>query len=149
LRNGTPSGLKGCWFVGSVLYLARDALLKQIANAIGQYGLSVFEEPANRANLLLLKREAFSHEAEVRVIFVQKNAEPHQEIVRIPIEPSAVFDEISFDPRLETFERREREAVIRSLGYDGSITESDLYQRTLLQVDLAQKEGLQSSAPAA
>lgn len=58
----------------------------------------------------------------------------------MPIEPSAVFDEISFDPRLETFERRERGAVIRSLGYKGAITESDLYQRTLLQVGLIDTE---------
>ena len=84
--------------------------------------------------MLLLKREAFSHEAEVRVIYVQQNQEPRDAIIRVPIEPAAVFDEISFDPRLEPFEWYERETMIRSLGYEGKITKSDLYQRAILEV---------------
>jgi hypothetical protein len=54
----------------------------------------------------------------------------------VPINPNEVFEEIAFDPRLATFERREREAIIRSLEYTGKITETGLYQRTLLQVSL-------------
>jgi hypothetical protein len=116
IRSGNPPSLNGQWSIGAVMYLSRDALLQEIANAIGRHGLQVFEVHSNRAKLLLLKREAFSHEPEVRVIYVQQNQEPREAIIRVPIEPSAVFDEISFDPRLETFERREREAMIRSLG---------------------------------
>ncbi|MBI1896887.1 MAG: hypothetical protein HYS04_10210 [Acidobacteria bacterium] len=149
VRSGNPSGLNGQWFVGAVMYLSREALLQEIANAIDRHGLQVFEVPSNRAKLLLLKREAFSHEAEVRVIYVQQNQEPRETSIRVPIEPSAVFDETSFDPRLETFERREREAVIRSLGYEGAITDSDLYQRTLLQVHLVDKDNTGSDPSAA
>ncbi len=134
LLAGTPPGLKGHWFVGAVQYLPREALLQEIANAIGRHGFQVFEVPSNRAKLLLLKRDAFSHEAEIRIIFVRQNREPREAVIRVPIEPSAVFDEMSFDPRLQTFERRERETVARSLGYQGQIAESGLYQRTLLEV---------------
>lgn len=134
LCAGSAEGPIGHWFLGAVQYLPSEALLREIATAIDQHGLSVFELPSNRARLLLLKREAFSHEAEVRVIFVQQNPEPRPARIHIPIEPSAVFDEISFDPRLGTFERKERELVIRSLGYTGAISESGLYQRTLLEV---------------
>lgn len=134
LVSGTPAHRRGHWFVGRVNYFPREKLLQEIANSIGQHGLRVFENPVNRAKLLLMKRDAFSHEAELRVIFVQQNSEPKERLFRVPVDPSAVFDEISFDPRLETFERRERETVIKSLGFKGAFRESDLYQRTLLQV---------------
>lgn len=134
LVSGAPAHRRGHWFVGAVNYLPREKLLQEIANAIGQHGPRVFEIPVNRAKLLLLKRDAFSHEAELRVIFVQQNQEPKEPIFRVPADPSVVFDEISFDPRLETFERRERETIIKKLGFKGTFQESDLYQRTLLQV---------------
>ena len=134
LNEGNPSGQKGHWFLGSVKYLDREGVLQEIANAIGAHGLHVFEVPSNRAKLLLLKRDAFSHEAEVRAIFVQDDAAQRGPILRVPIDPSKVFDDISFDPRLEVFERREREAVVKSLGYTGTISDTGLYQRTLLQV---------------
>jgi len=136
LVKGNPSGLQGRWFLGSVKYLEREALEQEIANAIGAHGETVFEVPSNRAKLLLLKRNAFSHESEVRVVFVQRDAKRGEPVIRVPIDPAEVFDEVSFDPRLETFERREREAVVRRLGYADAITETGLYQRTLLQVTL-------------
>jgi hypothetical protein len=136
LLAGTPDKMKGHWFLGKVMYLSREALFQEIANAIKKCGLKVFEEPKNRARLLLLKREAFSHEDEVRVIFVQKNPEPRNKLINVKINPSEVFDEISFDPRLEKFEFKEREMVIKNLGYKGVITESELYKRIVLQVDL-------------
>jgi hypothetical protein len=140
VRSGNPSGLSGKWFVGAVQYLSSKALLQEIANAVSKDGLNCFEVPSKRANLLLLKREAFSHEAEVRVIYVQQNQEPCDAIVRVPIEPSALFDQISFDPRLAPFEWYERETMIRSLGYKGEIIKSDLYQRTVLEVLLDDTE---------
>jgi hypothetical protein len=149
LVEGNPSGLRGHWFLGSVKYLERKAVLQEIANAIGAHGLQVFEVPSNRAKLLLLKRDAFSHEAEVRAIFVQDGAERRGPIIQVPIKPSEVFDDISFDPRLETFERREREAVVRSLGYTGTISDTGLYQRTLLQVGLIGEGGEPGGGPPA
>ncbi len=50
-----------------------------------------------------------------------------------------MFDEITFDPRLEVFERREREAMVRRLGYTGVIADSNAYERTILIVDLERR----------
>ena len=136
LISGTSTTLKGHWFLGSVIYLSEAAVLQEIANAIGQHGLRVFEVPSNRAKLLLLKREAFSHEAEMRAIFVQQDREPNEPIMQVTIDPSEIFEEIVFDPRLETFERRERETIIKSLGFKGVIRDSGLYQGTLLEVGM-------------
>jgi hypothetical protein len=139
LIAATESAPNGSCYIGFVRYHSQSALLQEIANAIGQHGNDVFSAPINRAKLLLLKREAFSHEAEVRLIYVRHHTDPPQPLLHIPIDPVEVFDEITFDPRLVTFERKERESVVRSLGYTGSIGESLLYQRTLLEVVLNDK----------
>jgi hypothetical protein len=119
-----------------VQYLAGDALLQEIANAVGTIGLNVFEHPANRAKLLLLKRDAFAHEAEVRLIQVCHGSDSPDPVLRVQIDPNAVFNEISFEPRLAAFERKEREVAIRNLGYTGPFRESGLYDGVLLQVSL-------------
>jgi hypothetical protein len=139
LRAGNPSGLLGHWFVGRVMYLPSDSVLQEIASAIDQHGLDVFANPSNRARLLLLKREAFTHEAEVRAIFVQQTPEPVRAMIQVPVDPSAVFEEVMFDPRLAPFERIERETVIKSLGYTGVIRTPELYQGILLTVELPRK----------
>ena len=102
-------------FVGAVKYLEQNGLLQELANAIGSLGLGVFEHPSNRAKLLLLKRKQFSHEAEVRLIIVGKYPHSSDEIARVEIDPNALFDEMSFDRRLNPAERGEREATMRSL----------------------------------
>lgn len=58
------------------------------------------------------------------------------DMLRIPFEPNAVFEEVTFDPRLITFEREERKANARKLGYKGPFRDSMLYQGVLLQVPL-------------
>jgi hypothetical protein len=133
---GTDPGPKVDCFVGSVQYLRQEALLQEIANAVGSFGLNVFGHPANRAKLLLMKRMAFAHEAEVRLIVVYRQQTSSERTFPIRIDPNSVFDEIAFDPRLERFERMEREAAFKSLGFTGRFGESQLYMGALLQIRL-------------
>ena len=65
---------------------------------------------------------------------VRHRSDSSDPIFRTRIDPNAVFDEITLDPRLEIFERKEREMVIRNIGYTGPFRESQLYQGVLLQV---------------
>ena len=134
LLAGVQSEPEVSCFIGSVQYLEQTELLQQIANAIGFAGLDAFENPANRAKLLLMKREAFAHEAEVRMMAIHHRSGLSDSISWVPIDPNAVFDEITFDPRLETFERMEREISIRNLGYAGPLRGSQLYEPVELQV---------------
>ena len=136
LLEQTQSRNRVSCFIGSVQYLGQEALLQQIADAVGTVGLNVFEHPANRAKLLLMKREAFANEAEVRLILVRHGSDSSDPVFRTHIDPNAVFDEISFDPRLASFERIERESVIKDLGYTGPCREWLLYKPTHLLVAL-------------
>ncbi|PMS43542.1 hypothetical protein [Vibrio parahaemolyticus] len=136
LLLNTPKTLYGTWFMGAVNYLDRQSLFNYIGNTIRKHGLKVYSNPNYRAKLLLLKREAFSHENELRVLFVQSEIQSTRSLLQVQIEPNMVFDEVSFDPRLDLFERKEREDVVRKLGFLGSINNNDLYQRVLLQISI-------------
>lgn len=136
LESGIPAGLTGNCYIGSVQYMAQPKLLQVIANTVDRFGKNAFDQPSNLANLALLKRDAFSHESEVRLIFIGDKNEPGTKSIKVQIDPNALFDEVTFDPRLEIFERRERESVAKNLGYTGNIVESYLYARIELVVQL-------------
>jgi hypothetical protein len=120
-------------FVGAVLY-KDDAEIRQILrNVVEAHGPDAVGRGQLRAELLLLKRRFFSHEAEVRVICVDDRENPEQSMIQIPIQPE-IFDEVQFDPRLELFERNEREQRIRGLGYAGCFGSSDSYRGVLLDL---------------
>jgi hypothetical protein len=125
-------------FVGAVQYAAEQKIGQKLANAIGDHRASLLSLGCgrSRAELLLMKRNAFSHENEVRLVCVDNREAPESiEMVRIQVDPSFVFDQVMFDPRLETFERRERESIIREAGYTGELAESRLYQRMNCEID--------------
>ncbi len=126
---------KSC-FIGEVWYGSHKQILQELANLIGRHGPAALDRGRLRAELMLLKRNAFSHEAEVRAICIDgrpMNEQPH---IRIPVEPDQFIEEVEFDPRLLLFERQEREAVARGLGYSGSFKDSGLYEGQLLEVVL-------------
>lgn len=124
-------------FVGAVQYHTREEILQSLANEIGLLGLNAFTEPRIMAQASLRKRHEFSHESEVRLMYVETRKNTNEPLIRLPIDPNVLFEEISFDPRLETFERNEREAVARSLGYKGPVVESILYKKTGTVISLA------------
>jgi hypothetical protein len=122
-------------FIGDVEYLSTEELLDLLAILIAKHGKETFEDSANRVRLLMAKREGFSHEKEVRIGVILTDAvDLTGKVFKFNFEPELLFDEITFDPRLEDFERKERERDFRSLGYTGLYGASSLYQRTLLNI---------------
>jgi hypothetical protein len=113
-------------FVGEVRYGEGHAIQQHIVDLIGQHGPREIGRGQLRAELQLLKRQAFAHEAEVRMICVDDGRGDQQPFVQIPINPSKLFDEVTFDPRV--MERSEREEQARRLGYTGPFGNSDLYR---------------------
>ena len=134
LEAGTQDQPKGQCYIGSVQYMAHKELLQYIANGVGEVGKTIFDYPDNLANLALLKRQAFSHESEVRLMFISDDPTPASKLRRVQIDPNEIFDEIAFDPRIG--EQGVRENVVRDLGYTGKIVGSELYKRLELIVQL-------------
>lgn len=136
LETGTKERLAGQSYIGSVRYISEDGLAMEVLDIFIKLKEHVFDQLDNLVNFALLKRNAFSHEAEVRLLFISDNPDPATKHIRVKIDPNAIFDEVTFDPRLEGFERKEREDVVRKLRYSGKIVASNLYQRPDLSIFL-------------
>lgn len=91
-------------------------------------GPTYFSTPDGRAESLCTKRAQFSHESEVRIVCVGTEKLGTGDAIRnFPVNPNALFTDVAFDPRLMTFERREREKALRAAGYSGPVRDDVSY----------------------
>jgi hypothetical protein len=100
LRSWSPSHADTSCFIGAVQYGDGDQIQQELTNRIDRYGPEGLRDGRPRADLLLFKRKAFQHEAEVRLVYIEGRDIPAPPDVRVPIDPNDVFDEVTFDPRL-------------------------------------------------
>ncbi len=121
------------------LYVAKvsyaEEPLQPIIDALAALGPTKLGEGFARAKSLTFKRMAFSHEQEVRVIALAQPGTTDN-VIYVDININEVFQEVVFDPRLIEFERKEREAWLRSLGYTGDIGVAASYMTTYFQIPL-------------
>lgn len=84
---------------GNVHYLSQSDLNKRAralhAELAGSFDIS------KAIDFLYMKREAFDHEAEYRVVLIDNNSEPDQVTkgLRVSINPTQLLDSILIDPR--------------------------------------------------
>lgn len=113
-----------------------DQLMHEIADLIRREGFNALSPPLHRAQRLLLKRTAFSTEAEVRIIVAHNIEDTTERLLSVKIDPNELFEEIAFDPRLELFEAKERQDDVRKRGYTGKIHDWQLYLPRLLEIPM-------------
>jgi hypothetical protein len=123
----------GRFYLGRVEYLGNDEASQKIADILRNKGPVEMGRGMNRAQSLLLKRKAFSHEDEVRLIWVCDDRREVEKAMTVNVNPNDFIDEVTFDPRLKRFELLERQQSAKALGYEGAFIEGGLYQRTLFQ----------------
>jgi hypothetical protein len=126
-------------FVGRVEYLSSEDIHQCFSNALDRYGVEAFSDPRLRAQSLLVKRQAFAHESEVRLLYVEQRRLDKVEgrvQVRMP-DVNQLIDEVRFDPRINADLGDRKFLAQRDYGrppYVGPITTWPAYQRTLLEV---------------
>jgi hypothetical protein len=119
------------YFIGQVRYEAQGFLLKKFRDP---QAVSAILDSTGRAPVasLLLKRKAFRHEQEVRLIF-HSGKDMQQDVVFFPIDPNAVFDSLLFDPRMDPTTVSTFEGILRQNGFMKRISQSTLYAAPKLQ----------------
>jgi hypothetical protein len=116
------------FFVGRVAYMSQDEIVAKMS-ALTFMDIAIGGQGGGFADLLCVKREAFSHESEVRILF--QDLEPRRGLDQTflyPLDPNALFEEIVLDPRLEDGEVKSLETELRAAGCGISIRQSDLYK---------------------
>lgn len=123
----------GKFYLGRVEYLPREEASQKIVDILARKGPIEMGRGENRAQSLLLKRQAFSHEDEVRLIWVCGDQRDVEEVMTVNVQPNDFIEEVTFDPRLIRFELLERQQSAKGLGYEGAFAESTLYSKTFFQ----------------
>jgi hypothetical protein len=126
------------FYIAGVTYEPEERFGQLLANRLSQpAGPLYFSTPDGRAESLCTKRAQFRHESEVRILCLTPDKLGTGEKVRhFPIDPNALFTEVAFDPRLITFERRERENRLRSEGFTGNIRDDHSYLGTFTLIPM-------------
>jgi hypothetical protein len=119
LKNTDSDSADVTCFIGKVQYMNQKDLVSSLM------GIDLFNSNGSGiAKSLLYKRREFSHEREVRLIHTDGKGAIHP----IPIDPSAAFDEIVFDPRMDAHLYGAYEAAVRAKGFGGRVAQSVLYK---------------------
>jgi hypothetical protein len=125
---GSLSSWRGSWsaqeaFIGKVRYLKSKDLLA--------FGRSVLQRPLtyrNMAGTLLVKRPAFKHEREVRLLFTPHDFDKFtDDCLRYPVNPNALIDQVMLDPRMDKADAAILKQKIKAARFAGDIKQSWLY----------------------
>lgn len=109
-------------FIGKVSY-------KNKTNMIESFSKIDLLDASNlgAAESILYKRPQFSHEKEVRLIYIGDNDKCHSDIFDYQINPNELFDRVIFDPRMEESLISSYAKAIAKLGLGAEVKRSTLY----------------------
>lgn len=129
LAHSLASELEPCenvqCFIGKVKYL-NNAKMMNFASTVfkGKINPQAYE----LAKTLLIKRPAFRHENEVRLLYFESKNGISRDVYKYDIDPHDLFDQIMIDPRVDYAEFKKIKADIKSrTGFKGRILRSLLY----------------------
>jgi hypothetical protein len=114
-------------FIGEVDYLS-ETKLKAFGRKIFKDGVT----PTAIARSLLVKRNAYEHEREVRLIYIERRNKKHAKgVYKYDIDPHALFDQAMIDPRVPYVKYVPfKEQVMKRTGLsDNQIMRSLLYRQ--------------------
>ena len=119
------------YFIGKVNYATKDEL-NTFMNENSFWDIASGGRSDGFAKLLCIKREAFQHENEVRILINESDEEKNKNLnglCRVKIDKNTLIDDICLDPRLTKNEYQEMESDIKSLFAScPEIFQSDLYK---------------------
>ena len=126
---GNPNAAES-YFIGKVVYYTENKLISWLTSSGGAQTLVLDKTGRGHAKSLLVKRDAFEHEQEVRLIYHEPSSDKaeRQKNYQVRINPNDIFTKITLDPRLEKNEFERLRDEIKNWGYKNTIEKSNLYQ---------------------
>jgi len=121
----TPYASTSC-FIGKVKYYSKKDIEKLISDRIA--GRKQFTRNIGQARSLIFKRNAFKHENEIRLIYLDPHNQSNLNVYFYPCDPLSLIDRITFDPRMNARLYNIYKKHLKSIGYQGTMVQSSLYR---------------------
>ena len=112
-------------FAGKVKYQKKEKLVELLSNA-SNFLLDTTGK--GQAETLMLKRLAFTHEREVRIVYHNENCKPNDKVFKYKINPNECFEEIVVDPRISKDNYLKIKKLLIEKGFKNNIIQSGLYK---------------------
>ena len=125
--NTPPDGLPSISaYIGKVRYLYKNKLSNfadtHFAKGLDGNGKKI-------AETLLVKRKAFKHEREVRLVYFAQGSKAAGDIYRFPFDPHKLVSQIMLHPQLTPVHASDlKKKIKQDTGYKGEIKRSLMYQ---------------------
>ena len=127
------------FFVGRVLYF-NEQNIKQFMSKTTFLQIASESSGKEFARLLCIKRDAFKHERELRILFQDLDNGAGKRGVEgvfdYQLDPNVVFEEIVLDPRITEQQENVQKAELKNLGSKLQIRKSTLYQSPSFEIPL-------------
>ena len=123
-------------FIGKVLYKPQNYMVKQIKNRFEMQEQLLDTSGKGTVKTLLMKREEFKHEKEVRLVYYNHTGNEHGDLYKYTFNPHAIIDEIVFDPRMNDDVIDVFHAHLKSINFTGRVSKSPLYKLPNLKVSI-------------
>jgi len=127
LYSNVDYGIVSCW-IGKVQYLTQKDIIEEFSNKHIMHPVILDPSGKGQVSTLLLKREEFAHEKEVRLIYNREGSKTDENIYQYPIDPLEFIDQIVFDPRMSGYTIAAITDFLKSRGFSKYIGKSKLYQ---------------------
>lgn len=128
------------YFIGKVSYQSREEI-ENFLKTTSFWSIARGGQNTGFAETLLVKRNEFEHENEVRILTCSNDEKSDLRIdgglYKIPIEPNKFIDEICIDPRLSDKDAATAINKIQTVGYTGNIIQSELYKLRVTKIKIA------------
>lgn len=128
------------FFIGKVDYVTQDDITS-LMSGLTFAGMMSGGQGDRFANLLCVKRTAFEHEQEVRLLYhdvtsVGQSKRGNGGLFKFALDPSSLFDEVVLDPRLVDGDAVRIERQLVGAGCGLPISRSPLYQSPSFRIRL-------------
>ena len=110
-------------FIGKVRYMTKGRIQRalQSVQILDPTGIGI-------AETVLIKRQAFAPEREVRLIYFDQRANLTEDVFRYSVDPNTLIQDAVLDPRLREEEADSWKKQFREAGFSGRIIQSGLYK---------------------
>ncbi len=136
LRTSIPKLAQSLWkacgdraqrsaFIGRVRYFSQKALIAKAKS--GEFHPNIADSSFPGVRSLLMKRTAFSHEREIRLLYLDRASRASDGLFKFAVDPNDLIESILVDPRASSEDYKSIERRIRRAGFQGRISQSRLY----------------------
>ena len=126
------------YYIGKVMHMTEEEIRKMFADPDFVTPTVLDHSGLGQVPTLLLKREAFVHEKEVRLVYREttERYKKDQNIIEFDIDPNTLFDEIVFDPRMSETDYEMYSNEIKRCSFTKPISQSTLCQAPNLKINI-------------